>query len=61
MLEMLPFNYVTASTLFSVLLLKEQFSLSVVLFNNPDSFGVSCLVLEILAVEISTFSLIQWG
>ena len=30
------------------------------LFINLDSFGVSCLVLEKSAVEISTFSQIQW-
>ena len=29
-----------------------------VLFNNLDRFGVSCLVLEIFATEISAFSLI---
>ena len=36
------------------------FSLPVVLFISLDSFGVSCLVLEISAVESSAFSLIQW-
>ena len=34
------------------------FLLSVELFISLDSFGVSCLVLEILAVEISAFSLV---
>ena len=34
------------------------FLLPVVLFISLDSFGVSCLVLEISAVEISAFSLI---
>ena len=32
------------------------FLLSVVLFINLDCFDVSCLILEILAVEISAFS-----
>ena len=32
--------------------------LSVVLFSNLNSFGMSCLVLEISAVEISAFSII---
>ena len=36
------------------------FLLPVVLFINLDSFGVSCLVLEISAVEISALSQIQW-
>ena len=34
------------------------FLLHLVLFVNVDCFGVSCLVLDILVVEISTFSLV---
>ena len=34
----------------------DFFLLHLVLFINLNSFGVSCLVLEILAVEISAFS-----
>ena len=34
------------------------FLLPVELIINPDSFDVSCLVLEISAIEISTFSII---
>ena len=50
-----------------VQMLKGQFTpnqkymfylLPVEIFINLDSFGVSCLVLEISAVEISAFSLI---
>ena len=37
------------------------FLLHEVLFISLDTFGVSCLVLGILAVEISVFSLIIMG
>ena len=43
---------------FSHIFLKGQFLLPVVLFISLNCFGVSCLVLEISAVEISAFSLI---
>ena len=36
------------------------FLLHLVLFISLNCFGVSCLVLEISAVEISAFSQIQW-
>ena len=36
------------------------FLLRVELSISSDSFGVSCLVLEMSAVEISAFSQIQW-
>ena len=37
--------------------IKNIFFLSVQIFINPDSFGLSCLVLEISSIEISAFSL----